>query len=328
MNDTLETRLQMPLQRALELICRLLIALDALHRKGEQHGLIAPGNIRLDAEGRPSLIQFEEAERLGRALRETPEAPLPPELLAYLAPEAQEAPTGPSGDLYGLGRLLFVLLTGEAPQPGDQLSELAPQAGPAAVRLFERCYTRQARRYPTARAAIEDLLGAEAGEGEALLGPLAEALGALGVLSDEDTPSAEAVAEMTALLQRMNAELRALPDLGRALIPLVGIGLAIGLWPYFYWMSLGAIPLAIMLRMVRGDLKQKRLFLGPMLEQIAALCESSKIPRLFVWRLVDENPESYSQIWVWMQYAEPFFLPEPLRSAPRRMGGVSKVPWS
>ncbi len=237
----------MPRDLAEQLISQLRVQLDLLHAAGDSHGLLAPANILVDAEGQPTLINARQ-----------PGDPVPHRLAGYLP---QDGTTGREADLYGLNRLASELL-------GHTLAE-APAA-----------------------------------------------------------PPAEGVSEMEALLERMNTELAALPDPGRTMIPLAGILLSAVLWRYFNWLSLTAIPAALMLRMMRGDLKQKRLFLGPMLAEIGRFCEQRVVPREFLWHHVLADPERYSPLSVWMQYAEDFFLPEELRAPPRRMGGVSKVPWS
>jgi serine/threonine protein kinase len=60
-------------------------------------------------------------------------------------------------DLFSFGVLLFELLTGELPQPGDRPGDLEPSVPALADRIFERCYARREKRF----ARVEDVLALE-----------------------------------------------------------------------------------------------------------------------------------------------------------------------
>jgi tetratricopeptide (TPR) repeat protein/tRNA A-37 threonylcarbamoyl transferase component Bud32 len=106
--------------------------LQAIHERGIVHRDLKPGNIMVDRAGHPILMDFglayhQDGDRLtgaGSVLG----------TLAYLSPEqARGRTTDHRSDLYGVGLILFEVLTGRRP-PGDDNS------GPLALReADERC---------------------------------------------------------------------------------------------------------------------------------------------------------------------------------------------
>jgi formylglycine-generating enzyme required for sulfatase activity/serine/threonine protein kinase len=114
-----------PPERAIRLVAVLAKALAAVHAAGLVHRDLKPANVMMRADGRPVLMDFglaasaeAQSKRFTRegAMLGTP---------AYMAPEQVEGrikDMGPATDIYGLGVILFELLTGRTPFEGPPLS--------------------------------------------------------------------------------------------------------------------------------------------------------------------------------------------------------------
>jgi serine/threonine protein kinase len=90
-------------------LCRTLAA---VHQLGVVHRELRPEAVVIDAAGTARLLG------LGLASAAEPLALIAecsPELVAHLAPETLQGPTGPSADVYGLGLILYEWLTGGGP---------------------------------------------------------------------------------------------------------------------------------------------------------------------------------------------------------------------
>ncbi|HEV7973970.1 serine/threonine protein kinase [Amycolatopsis sp.] len=95
-------------------------ALAAAHKAGVRHGGVTPGNVLFRPSGEPVLSDF------GRALRDAfPRDPM--YNVDYLPPETvRDGTSDERSDLYGLGGILHLALTGVAPHPpnrGEQPGE-------------------------------------------------------------------------------------------------------------------------------------------------------------------------------------------------------------
>jgi serine/threonine protein kinase len=119
--DLLKQRPIWPARQAIDLISKLAIALDALHRTGLVHRDLKPSNILL-APGETPVIaglgQMSEplhSKRTGNAI--------------YVAPEQStltaDSPD-PRSDIYSLGVILHQMLTGKLPQPSDGIYFFPP----------------------------------------------------------------------------------------------------------------------------------------------------------------------------------------------------------
>jgi serine/threonine protein kinase len=116
-------------RRAAELVTRLAGALAMVHRRGIDHGDIKPRNILIDEAGEPRLIDFGLA-RLRSAWAD-PFATTWGGTLAYMAPEQarrEHDRTGTRSDIFGLGAVLYFLLTGRPPFVGETAEEILDRA--------------------------------------------------------------------------------------------------------------------------------------------------------------------------------------------------------
>jgi TolB-like protein len=166
------------IRQAMELIANVARTVHYAHQHGILHRDIKPGNILLDANGAPHLTDFG----LARLVESESTVTRTLEVLgtpSYMAPEqaAGNNPTtaGLTGvtDVYGLGAVLYQLLTGHPPFAGRTTYEtikLLLETEPRPLRLWNpkvdrdlsiiclKCLEKHPqRRYPSAFALAEDL---------------------------------------------------------------------------------------------------------------------------------------------------------------------------
>ena len=113
----------MPVRRAVELIVKVARTLHYAHQRGILHRDIKPGNILLDKEGEPHLTDFG----LARLIESESTITRTMDVLgtpSYIAPEqAAMKPLTNATDVYGLGAVLYQLLTGYPPFAGGTTFE-------------------------------------------------------------------------------------------------------------------------------------------------------------------------------------------------------------
>ncbi|HEY2800617.1 MAG TPA: serine/threonine-protein kinase, partial [Chthoniobacterales bacterium] len=166
---------KLSIRRAVELLARLARGVHFAHEHGILHRDIKPGNILLDAEGEAHLTDFG----LARLLETDSSVTRTTEILgtpSYIAPEQASGSQGEltrATDIYGLGAVLYQLLTGSPPFLGATTFEtirlvleteprwprlLNPNVDPDLSTICLKCLEKDpGRRYPSALALGEDL---------------------------------------------------------------------------------------------------------------------------------------------------------------------------
>jgi TolB-like protein/Tfp pilus assembly protein PilF/predicted Ser/Thr protein kinase len=123
--DEVAKREPLPTRRAVELIAKVARTLHYAHEHGILHRDIKPGNILLDAKGEPHLTDFG----LARLVESESTVTRTLEVLgtpSYMAPEqalGNNAAVSSVTDVYGLGAVLYQLLTGQPPFAGGATYE-------------------------------------------------------------------------------------------------------------------------------------------------------------------------------------------------------------
>jgi len=107
--------------------------LQAVHARGIVHRDIKPSNILWDPDTDEALLtDFGIAAQLG-------DMPSLGGTLAFMAPEAFKGKISPALDVYGLAATLFLLVTGEVPFPGPEVSDFYRQIEKGLPDIDPRC---------------------------------------------------------------------------------------------------------------------------------------------------------------------------------------------
>src|SRR5438132_3060879 len=123
--DEVIRRAPMPTRQAVELIVKVARTVHYAHEHGILHRDIKPGNILLDAKGEPHLTDFG----LARLVETESTVTRTLEMLgtpSYMAPEqavGNNAAISSVTDVYGIGAVLYQLLTGHPPFAGGTTYE-------------------------------------------------------------------------------------------------------------------------------------------------------------------------------------------------------------
>src|SRR5437867_1415414 len=173
--DEVVRRAPMSIRQATELIAKVARTVHYAHEHGILHRDIKPGNILLDQKGEPHLTDFGlarlvETESTVTRTKEVLGTP------SYMAPEQAVRETKKltsATDVYGLGAVLYQLLTGQPPFVGGTTYEtvkLLLETEPRQPRLLNskidrdleticlKCFEKDPkRRYPAAAGLAEDL---------------------------------------------------------------------------------------------------------------------------------------------------------------------------
>jgi TolB-like protein/Flp pilus assembly protein TadD len=173
--DEVVRRTPMSIRQAVELIAKVARTVHYAHEHGILHRDIKPGNILLDQKGEPHLTDFG----LARLVESESSVTQTLDVLgtpSYMAPEqamGNNAAVCSATDVYGLGAVLYQLLTGHPPFAGGTTYEtikLLEDTEPRSPRLWNpkidrdlstvclKCLEKDPkRRYSSALALAEDL---------------------------------------------------------------------------------------------------------------------------------------------------------------------------
>ncbi|HEY0613845.1 MAG TPA: serine/threonine-protein kinase [Candidatus Elarobacter sp.] len=166
----------LPSERVAVLGMGIARALAAAHALGIMHRDIKPGNVIVDAQGLPHLMDFGLARELYD--RDDPGVTEPGVLVGtafYVAPEqARYGTSSSAGDLYSLGAVMYHALAGEPPFPGDgaldvtlrrfeedppDLRVAMPAADPDLVAMINALLARDPVERPWDAASVAERLG-------------------------------------------------------------------------------------------------------------------------------------------------------------------------
>ena len=173
--DEVTRREPMPIRRAVELIAKVARTVHYAHEHGILHRDIKPGNILLDVKGEPHLTDFG----LARLVESESSVTHTLDILgtpSYMAPEqavGNNAAVSNATDVYGIGAVLYQLLTGHPPFAGGTTYEtiklledteprpprsLNPKIDRDLSTICLKCLEKDPkRRYSSALALAEDL---------------------------------------------------------------------------------------------------------------------------------------------------------------------------
>ncbi len=157
--------------RVVDIMLKCSLALDYVHKSGVLHKDIKPANIMLTADGTPKLMDFgiaaETRAEAGERVTQVEGSPM------FMSPEqVRGQPLSPASDLYSMGALMYILLTGQpmfiassprelflmvknAPVPSLKGTKGIPDA---LAQIVDRLLSKDpATRYQTGRELGEDL---------------------------------------------------------------------------------------------------------------------------------------------------------------------------
>jgi len=172
--DRLAQQPPIPESEAVSIASKVCDALEHVHQHGVVHYDLKPGNVMVCPDGTIRLIDFGLAHT-AITTRFTLSAGIPPIGSSdYVAPEQIKRKRGrKSVDIYGVGTLLYEMLTGKTPFPGDDPFVVASTrllGDPPAPRTLNPAISRQVEeivlkalrrdpneRYPSAAAMKTDL---------------------------------------------------------------------------------------------------------------------------------------------------------------------------
>ena len=165
---------RLPARRAARYSQAIADAIHYAHQQGVLHRDLKPSNILIDENDQPRITDFGLAKRVrgDLGLTATGEVLGSPSFMPPEQTSGKSAKVGPPSDVYGVGAILYNLLTGRPPFQAETIDAVLVQlreADPVAPRLLNpsispdleticmKCLEKEpARRYPTAQALADE----------------------------------------------------------------------------------------------------------------------------------------------------------------------------
>jgi len=123
--DAYVSRTKLSIKETLRLFRKICSAVNAAHQHGIIHRDLKPGNIRVDADGEPHVLDFGLAKAAGTDVQDGVPVTVAGEFMGTLAYASPEQADGDPRlidirtDVYSLGVILFEMLTDQHPYPVD-----------------------------------------------------------------------------------------------------------------------------------------------------------------------------------------------------------------
>jgi serine/threonine protein kinase len=174
-----------PVRETAAVVESLARTMQAVHDHGLVHGNLEPANVMLEADGTPRIAEVglvnqprqgstrQVEEEILRTMQI--DRPVVVGNARFLAPEVIYGATGPQSDIYGLGGIMYYMLTGRPPVEGDSfhdvmaqslnqgpvpLRQLRPEVPPDLEAVCLKCLQKnQQQRFASAGALAEELRG-------------------------------------------------------------------------------------------------------------------------------------------------------------------------
>jgi serine/threonine-protein kinase len=158
----------LPVRDALRIATQVARALEEAHSKGIVHRDVKPQNIIVQPAGNVKVADLGIAREAGFGTR-------PMGSYHYTAPEAYRGEVDHRSDIYSLGVVLYELLTGRVPFPGDtpaevmrqhleeepeSIAKLLPDLDPEIAGLVERSLAKEREARPQSAAEVRQAIEA------------------------------------------------------------------------------------------------------------------------------------------------------------------------
>lgn len=158
----LKSEEKLSVEETIHLFQQIAWGLQAAHRRGIIHRDLKPDNVLLDKQSRVKITDFELGQvnvlTTSLSLSQNGDDGKVQGSLLYMAPEQMQGEeVDERADIYSLGVILFEMITGKLPQPGDRLEDFVDDTPDGLVEIFRQCYTRREKRASSVGELLEKL---------------------------------------------------------------------------------------------------------------------------------------------------------------------------